>query len=94
MRSGLVSAHGLKNEVYLCVAGSFWLTDYRTLATTGLWEQHCNTISTYLATKRIIISTTDDYGTVGLRPQHYNTTAALREQFFKLDILWAGYSAI
>ena len=30
MRSALVSAHGLKNEVYSCVAGLFRLMDYRT----------------------------------------------------------------
>ena len=40
------------------------------------------------------ISTTDDYGAVRLWAQHYNTTAALQEQFFKFDILWAGFSAI
>ena len=36
----------------------------------------------------------DDFGTAGLREHHYYTTASLREQFFKLDILWALYSAI
>ena len=28
--------------------------------------------------------TTDDYGAAGLRAQQYDTTAALRQQFFKL----------
>ena len=36
----------------------------------------------------------EDYGTAGLRKQHYKTTAGLHERFLKSDILWAGYSAI
>ena len=32
----------------------------------------------------------DDYGVVGLQEQHYNTSKALREQFFNKDILWTG----
>ena len=33
-------------------------------------------------------------GTARARKQHCNSNAALREQFFELDILWAGYSEI
>ena len=36
------------------------------------------------------LTTTDDYRTAGLRAQHYISTVALREQCFKLDILWPG----
>ena len=49
-----------------------------------------------IATRMIINSTNryvmyaDDYGAVGLRAQHYNTSTALGEQFFKKDILWTG----
>ena len=35
-----------------------------------------------------------DYRTAGLQKQHCNSIAALREQFFELDILWAGCSEI
>ena len=61
---------------------------------TGLQGKHCNSTNYNTDYMTTTGQMTDDYGAVRLRAQHYNTTAALWEQFFKLDLLWARYSAI